>query len=140
MYQILKDGSRFDPGNWRIEVSPREQRKFDTFLHLLYPCDRDEAVPQRAKGIESDNGLLTGVFIDMRIVLFGTKGPLQSNVTYTVKKSGKVANLLLDLEKSKTYKFSIHYARGSSRKMEMKSSKDGTLFFYTNGLCRIELK
>ena len=140
VYQILKDGSRVDPGNWRIEVSPREQRRFDTFLHLLYPCDREKAIPPRGEGIKSENGLLTGLLIDKWVVLFGTKGLLESNVTYTVKKSGKVANLLLDLEKSKTYKFSIPYARGNSRKMEMKSSKDGTLFFYTNGLCRIELK
>jgi len=36
-----------EPGAWRVEVSPRQERTYDRFLHVLFPADADAPLPQR---------------------------------------------------------------------------------------------
>ena len=139
VYQILKDGSRVDPGNWRIEVFPRKPRKFDTFLHLLYPCDRDKAAPPGAKGIITLRKIMKGIRIDNWLVLFGYKGRVDEKVEYLIKNERKTANLLLDMVPEKPYMINIIGGSFESRKQRIVASKEGTLFFTTPGKCRVEI-
>jgi len=138
LIHILKTGSHIDPGSWRIEVFPKKREKFNTFLHLLYPCDRDSATPPVAEGIVSSDHVMQGVSIDEWIVLFGYKGVAHQRIEYLVKRKGRTSNLLLDMVPEKPYVINIE--RGSeSTKQNIVASKEGTLFFTTPGLCRVEI-
>ena len=138
LYHIFKDNSHIDPGNWRIEVFPKKKQKFDTFLHLLYPCDRDTAAPPVAEGITTTNNNMKGINIDNWIVLFGYKGKVEQSTQYSIKSKGKISNLLLDMKPGSPYLINI---KGSSKtdKQKIIASKEGTLFFTTAGKCRVEI-
>ena len=136
---IIKDGSHIDPGNWRIEVFPKKKEKFDTFLHLLYPCDRDKAVPSEAEGITTTNNNMKGIKIDNWIVLFGYKGSVEQKVEYPVKNEDKTANLLLDMKAGRSYLINIISDVSKSDKQKIVASKEGTIFFNTPGKCRVEI-
>lgn len=137
---VIKDASHIDPGNWRIEVSPNKKEKFTTFLHLLYPCDRDTAKVPVAKGITTSDNVMKGVNIDSWVVLFGYKGVIERKIKYMVENKYKTTNLLLDMRPDKPYM--IHIIKGTSEisKQKLFSSKEGTLFFATTGPCRVEIE
>ena len=138
LIHILKDGSHIDPGSWRIEVFPKKKEKVSTFLHLLHPCDRDSATPPVAEGIVSSDKVMQGLSIDEWIVLFGHKGTAPQKIAYLVKKSGRTLNLLLDMVPEKTYVINIERS-SESTKQNIAASKEGTLFFTTPGVCRVEI-
>lgn len=139
LIHILKGGSHIDPGSWRIEVFPKKKENFTTFLHLLYPCDRDSTTPPVAEGIVTSDQVMQGLSIDDWIVLFGYEGAaLQRRVQYLVKKNGRTFNLLLDMMPEKTYGITIE-GSSESRKQDIAASKEGTLFFTTPGVCHVEI-
>lgn len=135
----INSGSHIDPGNWRIEVFPMKNRKFDTFLHLLYPCDRDTAKPPVSEGIIASGSIMKGIMIDNWIVLFGHKGTIDQKVEYLVNSKDKTANLLLDMKPGKPYLINIISEVSKSNKQKMVASKEGTLFFEVEGTCRVEI-
>jgi hypothetical protein len=138
LIHILKDGSHIDPGSWRIEVFPKKRENFNGFLHLLYPCDRDSATSPVAEGIVSSDHVMQGVTIDEWVVLFGYKGTVHQRIEYLVKRSGRTLNLLLDMVSEKPYVINIK-GNSESTKQNIVASKEGTLFFTTPGLCRVEI-
>jgi len=136
---IIKDGSHIEPGNWRVEVFPKNREKFNAFLHLLYPCDRDTAGPPLAEGFVTSNNLMKGVSVDNWLVLFGHKGTINEKVQYVIQSKHKTANLLLDMKPEKTYMLNIINQGSEFSKQKVVASKEGTLFFTTPGPCRIEI-
>jgi hypothetical protein len=136
---LIKGGSHIDPGSWRIEVFPRKKQKYDTFLHLLYPCDRDTARAPLAEGIVTPDNMVKGVSVDNWIVLFGNKGIIDHDVKYDVKNKSNTTNLLLDMKPEKPYMINIIKGISESHKQKIVASKEGTIFFTAPGPCRIEI-
>jgi hypothetical protein len=136
---MVKTGSHIDPGSWRIEVFPKKKQKFDTFLHLLYPCDRDTANPPLAEGVMTSDNIMKGLSVDNWIVLFGNKGAADRDVKYDVKNKSNTKNLLLDMKPEKPYMVNIIKGASESYKQKVVASKEGTLFFTAAGPCRVEI-
>ena len=136
---MIKGGTHIDPGSWRIEVFPKKNQKFDTFLHLLYPCDRDRAVPPVAEGMMTTNNEMKGISVDNWIVLFGNKGTIDRDIKYDVKNRDNTMNLLLDMKPEKPYMVNIIKGISESHKQKVVASKEGTLSFTTPESCRIEI-
>ncbi|WP_321494676.1 hypothetical protein [uncultured Desulfobacter sp.] len=117
-----------DAGRWRIEVSPKEARKFDTFMHVIHITDtRTEKMPVTQK-VESEKGQMVGVAVDGNLMLFGRTGSVDGEVAYRAPK-GKIKNLVVDLKPRVTYKVS-GTAEGTTK---MTASQEGTLRFLTSG-------
>jgi len=138
LYNIIKDGSHIDPGSWRIEVFPKKKEKFDTFLHLLYPCDRDTPNPPLAEGVVTSDNMMKGVSVDNWMVFFGNKGIINQKTEYVIRNKGETINLLLDMKPEKPYMINIQGSSGS-KKQKIIASKEGTIFFTSSGLCRVEI-
>jgi hypothetical protein len=139
MVHFLKDGSHIDPGNWRIEVFPKKKQKYDTFLHLLYPCDRDTSPPPLSEGVLTSDNMMKGVSVDNWIVLFGHKGLVNQKTGYLIKNRDKTANLLLDMVPEKAYRIGVIAGTSELNRQKIVASKEGTLFFTTPGPCRVEI-
>jgi hypothetical protein len=138
-YTIIRDGSNIDPGSWRIEVFPKKEEKFDTFLHLLYPCDRDTPNPPLAEGVVTSDNIMKGVSVDNWVVLFGHKDTVSKETKYSIKNKGNTANLLLDMKPEKPYVLNVIKEGSETRKEKVAASKEGTLFFTAPGPCRIDI-
>ena len=138
LIQILKNGSHIDPGNWRIEVFPKRKQNFDTFLNLLYPCDRGKAIAPLVEGFMTSDNLMKGISIENWIIFFGNKGTINQTTEYAIRNKGETTNLLLDMKPEKSYIINIQSSSGSN-KQKMIASKEGTLFFIAPGPCRIEV-
>lgn len=134
---LIKDGSHIDPGNWRIEVFQKKRERYNTFLHLLFPCNQDKASPPSSQGITTSNNVMKGISIDNWLVLFGNKGTIDQKIEYIVKNKDKTTNLLLDMNPGKAYLINIIKGSSESSQQKLVSSKEGTLLFTTIGSCRI---
>ncbi|MBM4137382.1 MAG: hypothetical protein FJ241_11200 [Nitrospira sp.] len=139
LIRIFQDGSHIDPGNWRIEVFPKKKEKFNTFLHLLYPCDRDTAKPPIAEGMITTDNIMKGLSIDNWVVLFRDRGTVDKKVEYSVKNKAKTTNLLLDVKPEKSYLITVIKGSRESNKQKLTASKEGTLSFTTSGPCHVEI-
>jgi hypothetical protein len=139
LIHFIKDGSRIEPGNWRIEVFPKRKEKFDTFLHFLFPCDRDKGSPPMAEGFITQDLVMKGVWIGDWVVLFGHKDIANQKIKYTIKNKGQTANLLLGMAVEKPYRLNIIKDGSESKRQTVITSKEGTLFFMANGPCVIEM-
>jgi len=138
MVHFLKDGSHIDPGNWRIEVFPKKKQKYDTFFHLLYPCDRETASSPVAEGVLTSDNIMKGINIENWMVFFGNKGIINQKTEYVIRNKGETINLLLDMKPEKPYMINIQGSSGS-KKQKIIASKEGTIFFTSSGLCRVEI-
>jgi len=132
MYQIFKDGSHVDPGNWRIEVFPKHPQRYDTFLHFLYPCDRETERPPVAKEIKSEDGNLIGLVLNGWVVMFPVERQVSKQFQFSDSSVGLKHVLILGVRKGFTYKVSLEEERGKSIQ-KIKSSKEGTLLFDVAG-------
>ncbi len=139
LYRIITDGSHIDPGSWRIEVFPKRKEKYDTFLHLLYPCDRDTPIPPLAEGVVTSDNRMKGISVDNWMVLFGYKGYINQETQYVIKNKDMTTNLLLDMKPEKPYTLNIIKEGSNFSKQRVVASKEGTLFFTAPGPCRIEI-
>lgn len=137
--KTVKDGSHIDPGNWRIEVFPKDQKKFDTFLHFLYPCDRDKAVFPDVRDIFSSDGENQGIMTDGWVVLFNRKGATNNNLKYDLNNAGPISHLLLNMEPGSPYTIMTTSSNGQSAK-KIRATEEGTVYFETNGAQEIEIK
>ena len=125
---------KLDAGRWRIEVSPRKAKKFDTFMHVIHITDTRTKTMPATKTIESENGRMAGVAVDGNLVLFGRVGSVHDAVAYNAPE-GKTANLLVDLKPGVTYEVS-GTVEGTKK---MTASREGTLRFLTSGSRMVRL-
>jgi hypothetical protein len=126
---------RVDAGRWRIEISPTEPQRFDTFLHLIHIGDTKTNSMPVAELIEAENQKMVGLSTGGWIVLFGRTGQVQGEVVYPAPK-GKVEHLLTDLSRGSTYQ--VTGANGGTQKMT--ASPEGTLRFLSSGPTTIRIK
>ena len=108
------------------------------FLHLLYPCDRDTPNPPLAEGVVTSDNMMKGVSVDNWMVFFGNKGIINQKTEYVIRNKGETINLLLDMKPEKPYMINIQGSSGS-KKQKIIASKEGTIFFTSSGLCRVEI-
>jgi hypothetical protein len=139
-YAVIRDGSNIDPGNWRIEVFPKKKERFSTFLHLLYPCDRDTSNPSLAEGVVTSDNIMKGISIDNWMVFFGHNGYVNQETEYLVQNKDKTANLLVDMKPEKAYTIKIIKSSSESSQQKLFASQEGTLFFTTHGPCRVQIE
>jgi hypothetical protein len=139
LMKILKMGSHIDPGNWRIEVFPKKLKRFDIFMHLLYPTDRSAVVPPASEGVISSDNVMRGVSIDNWLVFFGHRHTVEKETEYPVKNTMETVNLLLDMKPEKNYLISISKRSSESKKLRLTASKEGTLFFTATGPCLVKV-
>ena len=139
--QKYQEGTRLDPGSWRIEVIPKEERRDDFFLHFLYPCDRNASgVMPEVREVKSANNCLKGLEVHGWSVLFRNFGSLKQAVWLTLGKDGKRQVLFLGLLPGKSYEFSIHPDNESSRKETLIASENGALSFPLQGPAKLGIK
>ncbi len=128
--QVLKDGSKVHPGNWRMEVSPVEENRYDSFLHLLTPTDREGAHAPEPIGIRSDDERLTGAQVEDRVVMFVEHGGLKGEAQYELPTSGKTRHLIVGLEKSTPHTVELLRENGVAfERLRLESTQEGTLAF-----------
>jgi hypothetical protein len=139
-YKIIREGSHVDPGNWRIEVFPKKKEKLNTFLHLLFPCDRDTPSPPSSEGVVTSDNIMKGISIDNWMVFFGNKETIDREIQYDIKNiNNGTLNLLLNMKPEKPYRLNIMKGGSKFSKERVVASKEGTLFFTAPGSCRIEI-
>lgn len=135
------EGTRLDPGSWRIEVIPKNDRKDDFFLHFLYPCDRNASgVMPEVSEVETANSRLKGLETDGWSILFWNHTSLKKEAKLTLSKSEKKQVLFLGLLPGKSYELSIHPDNGKSRKEKLAASENGALSFALQDSARLGIK
>jgi len=141
LVQQFQEGAPLDPGNWRIEVIPENRRKYDFFLHFLYPCDRDPSgiVPD-VKEVMSSNDVFKGLAVRDWVLMFQNRSSFIGNTNYKVDSGGKIQNLILGLDSGKEYKIKIKQMAGRTGEQSIKASENGTLTFTTKGNCEVYIK
>jgi hypothetical protein len=127
-------GRKSPVGSWRVEISPAEPAKFDNFLHLLYPCDITTEESPPAKMVASAHSKMIGLAVGRWFVMFGKKGEVHGEVTYSVPQE-KIDHLVVDLKRRA--KYAVSGIVGG--KKEMIASDEGTLRFITEGIGTVRL-
>lgn len=97
------DGIDSEGAEWRIEVTPKQQQKEDTFLNAMYVTDADADLPVLEMQ-QLQNGVMTGAAVKDRIVMFSndTK-PVHNTFTLNIPDNGyeTVSCMLADIEPGK---------------------------------------
>ena len=122
-------------GMWRIEVLPKQPRKFDNFFHVLYPTVPEGEMPETAL-VESDEGSAYGAYVDDRVVMFSKDGHPLYKITYTIKGARKIKHLLCNLEPGKKYRIK----KDGENISDQLASKQGIIYFDTEGGGRLEVE
>jgi len=125
---VKSDYGLQDTGNWRVEVSPSVPSKFNNFLHILYPCDKEVKKIPMTRLIYSTGKNGVGVSINDWVVMFGKKGVISGPLEYTVPQGGLFKHFIADLQKDKIYKVIT-----KDENTEKKTSREGTLYFSGTG-------
>ncbi len=126
---------KVDAGRWRIEVSPTEPRKFDTFLNLIHITDTKTEKMPPAETIESEDRKMVGLWSGGWLVLFGRTGPVEGDVAYRVS-GGEIQHLVADLQRNAPYRIS-----GSAEGAQVKTaSPEGTLRFGTRASATVRIE
>ena len=132
---VKSDYGQQDTGNWRIEVSPSIPSKFNHFLHVLYPCDKEVKKIPTTKLIRSKHGNAVGLSIEKWIVMFGNKSTIPRTIEYRVPSSKPCTHYVADLQKNKTYQVVTE-----DKKIEKKTSSEGTIYFSGTGSVKLTPK
>jgi hypothetical protein len=91
-----------DYGNWRIEVSPADLSRFDTFLNVLTP--RSAATGSVPLGeVLLDDAEATVMAVGDDVVGFGTAGTIDRWLSYTLPAGGAYEHLIADLYPNRRY-------------------------------------
>jgi hypothetical protein len=123
-----------EAGRWRIELSPATKEKFDNFLNLIHICDTKTKEMPPARMVKADDDKMTGVQVGGWLVLFGTRGEVEGEVSYRAP-AGKTANLLVDLKRGATYEVDT----GAGGDQRLTASTEGVLRFDTQGAERVRI-
>jgi hypothetical protein len=130
LINIFKDGSHIDPGNWRIELIPRQKKRYDTFLNFLYPYDRGATPPPAALEITTADQSMRGAAVSDWLVLFGAKGSVRNPLSYSVPKTkAAMKHLLMDMIPGTQYSISAYAGEKLQVRLNRKASPEGTLYF-----------
>jgi len=98
-YPLKYPSTAAEPGNWRIEVIPEVESRYDLFLHLLYPTvDPDDAPPA---GLLHKGEKTVGLQVRDWFVLFSRGEAAQDSVDYFLASDGPVKHLLTDLRRGR---------------------------------------
>jgi len=124
-----------EAGRWRIEVSPAEPARFDNFLHLIHICDTKVESMPRAEMVQADGGKMIGVAVGGWVVMFGSKGRVEGEVSYRTPDAG-TEHLVVDLPPG-TH-FTVTGVANGPRVMT--STKEGTLRFTAAGGAAVAIK
>lgn len=120
--------NQLDAGRWRIEISPAESRRYDTFLHLIHIGDAKTNSMPVAQIIKSEGQKMVGLFSGGWIVLFGQNGTVQGEVVYQIPQ-GRIEHLLADMNRGAAY--NVTGIDGKTHKIA--ASSEGILRFASNG-------
>ena len=115
-------------GMWRIEVLPKQPRKFDNFLHVLYPTVPEAEMP-RAVLVESDEGNAYGAYVDERVVMFSKDSHPLRKINYAIEGKGNIKHLLCNLEPGRKYRIK----KDGENIPDQLASKQGIIYFSTEG-------
>ncbi|SDT97143.1 hypothetical protein [Desulfobacula phenolica] len=139
MIQLFHDGTHVEPGNWRIEVYPKNQNEFDSFLHFLYPCDRkNNKFPDPVELVTDDN-TMKGLFVDHWVLLFSNITEfVYRKITYPIQSNKQMSHLLTGMKPDKEFIVTI-FMPDSRENKTIRSSGSGTLLFYTSKARKIEI-
>lgn len=74
-----KDSYRPEYENYRLEISPKEEKNLDYFLNVIQVGDADGAEPYTAELIETDK--LAGCVVGDRVVVFGKRKERTKEIT-----------------------------------------------------------
>jgi hypothetical protein len=141
LIQIFKDGSHINPGNWRIEVIPRQKQRYDTFLHFLYPYDRGAAAPPGAVEIIAVDQSMRGANVGDWLVLFGAKGLIRHPISYSIPNARAVTkHLLMDLIPGAQYDVAAYTGDKLQSKSSRKASSEGTLYLSLAAATRVVIE
>ena len=138
LLQIFRDGSHINPGNWRIEVMPRNKERFDTFMHFLYPCDSGEGEIPVTKEMITEDGTMRGVAVADWLVLFGTRGEIRTRISYSLPNTRQVRrHLLTDMVPGMKYSISAFAADELRTKASREASPEGTIMLSLPSVTRV---
>ncbi len=84
--------------DWRIEVSPKEAKQDDEFLHVIAVMDQNTPDPDTEKIVNGD--IVGAKFLD-RVVTFSKDGSLLTSANLKLKGEGIFKILLCDIEPGK---------------------------------------
>ena len=139
MIQLFHDGTHVDPGNWRIEVYPKKQNKFDSFLHFLYPCDRKTNDFPDPIELSADDNIMKGFYLENWVVLFSNvTEPIGQKIIYHIPSKEKISHLLTGMEPNKDFSVTIIMPDRRENK-KIQSSNAGILSFHTQTAQTIEI-
>ena len=138
--QIFHDGSYSEPGNWRIEIFPKDKAKSDDFLHLLYPCKAGTEFEGVDRGIVSVKKEMKGLIVDSNVVMFNCRATSLSD-SYHVAGQGMLKHLVVGLARKHSYDVVISEYKTKSvfMKTKMVSSSEGTITFESPPDCEISI-
>lgn len=88
-------GGAAEPGNWRIEISPEQPARPDTFLHVLTMMDDTVSEGPSVRQIRSEN--LIGVKLLDIAVLFGRDDELLERVEFVLDGTAVTKTFICDL-------------------------------------------
>jgi hypothetical protein len=115
-----------EPGNWRVEVSPKRPAAFDNFLHLIHIGDTKTRQMPPATMLASAGEKMVGLAVGGRLVMFGRRGEVAGEVRYEAP-SGECEHLLVDLKRGARY--TLTGIPGGPKVMN--ASREGVLQFAT---------
>jgi hypothetical protein len=122
-----------DDGNWRLEISPAEPKKFDNFLNLIRICDTRTAKPPASQLVEDTSRQAVGAALPGWVVIFGRKGRLSGEVSYP-SPAGRTRHLVLDLPPGA--KCALKSPAGAK---QLTASKEGVLDFVSTGAGKVTI-
>jgi len=147
-YEFFVDGKNWtqdkefvsgaEPGNWRIEVSPRKAQEDEVFLHVLVPTTSlTQTLPSSAL-LYSHDKKMVGARIDNCIALFSVRQEIIQNTSYSVVHQGPVRHFISDLMPEKEYSI---FGNGKFLQ-KITSTSDGVVYFATKaaGKQKIEIR
>ncbi|KKL59725.1 hypothetical protein LCGC14_2212450, partial [marine sediment metagenome] len=84
-----------DYGNWRIEISPESASTFDTFLNVLTPRHKNASSVTSGE-VLADDAVATVMRLGQRVLVFGTHGTIDEEISYALGEGGAFDHLILD--------------------------------------------
>ncbi len=134
---IIKDGSKVIPGNWRIEIIPKEEKKFHLFLNFIYPCELSDKLV-KTKIIARSNRYLA-VSVANWILFFRSNLKPYKILKLKLKEKRLLKVLFLGLKEKTTYLISLAYPK-SKKYFLFTSDKNGIIFVKIKSPCTITLE
>jgi hypothetical protein len=115
----------YEPGAWRIELSPRGSSKTDHFLNVMHVMDAVGG-PEPLTPVKIETDQLVGTRIADRVVLFSKSGTrLQEGITFTVSDSqDELKYLVTDLR-------SGEWQVTGSSSLSLKATEDGGAVYFS---------